>query len=112
MCSILKQVGRGGFWFHSTRVGQALAESLKTNGNLERLDVKNNKIGNGGAEAPAAECLPAGSAGLSDSLPDLTGDSGQCLDFSPNVRPMLSRSPTQTARPWEKAQHQWKLEGA
>ena len=40
--------------------GQALAESLKSNGSLERLDLEHNSIGDRGAEALLAECLPAG----------------------------------------------------
>ena len=40
--------------------GQALAASLKSNGNLSRLHLEGNNIGDGGAEALAAECLPAG----------------------------------------------------
>ena len=45
--------------FPSARVGQALAESLKTNGSLKELYLKNNNIGDRGAEAPAAEaCSP------------------------------------------------------
>ena len=43
--------------------GQALAESLKSNGSLWKLVLKNNKIGDLGAEASAAECLPAGAGG-------------------------------------------------
>eukprot|EP00435_Cladocopium_sp_Y103_P049523 s3762_g15.t1 len=34
--------------------GQAMAESLKSNGSLERLGLENNNIGDPGAEAPAA----------------------------------------------------------
>ena len=49
--------------FPSARVGQALAESLKTNGSLGLLDLKNNNIGVRGAEAPAAERLLAGVEG-------------------------------------------------
>ena len=43
--------------------GQALAESLKTNGSLKGLALENNSIGDRGAEAPALECLPAGVGG-------------------------------------------------
>ena len=42
-------------WFPSARVGQALAESLKTNGSLRELVLENNNIGDRGAEAPATE---------------------------------------------------------
>ena len=49
--------------FPSARVGQALAESLKTNGSLGRLDLGNNSIGDRGAEAPAAECMLVGAEG-------------------------------------------------
>ena len=49
--------------FPSARVGQALAESLKTNGSLKELYLQNNNIGNRGAEAPAAERLLAGVEG-------------------------------------------------
>ena len=46
--------------FPSARVGQALAESLKTNGSLRELVLENNNIGDRGAEAPAAECVFVG----------------------------------------------------
>ena len=49
--------------FPSARVGQALAESLKTNGSLKELQLQNNNIGDCGAEAPAAERLLAGVGG-------------------------------------------------
>ena len=49
--------------FPSARVGQALAESLKTNGSLGSLELQNNNIGVRGAEAPAAERLLAGVGG-------------------------------------------------
>ena len=39
-----------------TPSGQALAESLKSNGNLLRLYLEKNNIGDRGAQAPAAEC--------------------------------------------------------
>ena len=46
-------------FFPSARVDQALAESLKTNGSLGWLALRNNNIGDRGAEAPAAEsCSP------------------------------------------------------
>jgi len=65
VCSVLNQVGRGVNvdWFPSARVGQALAESLKTNGSLGVLGLDNNNIGDRGAEAPAAERLLAGVEG-------------------------------------------------
>ena len=47
----------------SARVGQALAESLKTNGSLGLLYLHDNNIGDRGAEAPAAERLLAGVEG-------------------------------------------------
>jgi len=40
--------------------GQSLAASLKSNGSLQTLWFHSNNIGDGGAEALAAECLPAG----------------------------------------------------
>ena len=49
--------------FPSARVGQALAESLKTNGSLGVLGLHNNNTGVRGAEAPAAERLLAGVEG-------------------------------------------------
>ena len=49
--------------FPSERVGQALAESLKTNGSLGQLFLGENNIGDRGAEAPAAECMHAGAGG-------------------------------------------------
>ena len=49
--------------FPSARVGQALAESLKTNGSLADLLLQNNNIGDRGAEAPAAECMLVGAEG-------------------------------------------------
>ena len=49
--------------FPSARVGQALAESLKTNGSLADLLLQNNSIGDRGAEAPAAECMLVGAGG-------------------------------------------------
>ena len=49
--------------FPSARVGQALAESLKTNGSLKELQLRNNNIGDRGAEAPAAECMLVGAGG-------------------------------------------------
>ena len=49
--------------FPSARVGQALAESLKTNGSLWWLSLHDDNIGDRGAEAPAAERLLAGVEG-------------------------------------------------
>ena len=43
--------------------GQALAESLKTNARLGRLELQHNNIGGRGAEAPAAECMLVGAEG-------------------------------------------------
>ena len=40
--------------------GQALAESLKSNGSLGQLELGNNNIGDCGAEAPAAERMLTG----------------------------------------------------
>ena len=40
--------------------GQALAQSLKSNGSLGELSLHSNNIGDRGAEALLAECLPAG----------------------------------------------------
>ena len=48
--------------------GQALAESLKSNGSLEWLRLQSNNIGDRGAEALLAECLPTGVTGMNDSL--------------------------------------------
>ena len=38
--------------------GQALAESLKSNGSVRFVNLRNNNIGDRGAEALLAECLP------------------------------------------------------
>ena len=40
--------------------GQALTQSLKSNGSLAELDLGGNNIGDRGTEVPVAECLPAG----------------------------------------------------
>ena len=64
MCSVLHLVGREvNSACLSARVGQALAESLKTNGSLADLLLQNNNIGDRGAEAPAAECMLVGAGG-------------------------------------------------
>ena len=52
-----------------TPSGQALAESLKSNGSLRILFLNRNNIGDRGAEALLAECLPCWAVwGMSDSL--------------------------------------------
>ena len=48
--------------------GQALAQSLKSNGSLGELSLHSNNIGDRGAEALLAECLPTGVTGMNDSL--------------------------------------------
>ena len=53
--------------FQQPADGQALAEGLKSNGSLGWLELRNNNIGDRGAEAPAAECLLV-LGDLSDSL--------------------------------------------
>ena len=62
VCSMLGEVGRGvdPKCSRTPPSGQALAASLKSNGNLSRLYLEGNNVGDGGAEALAAECLPAG----------------------------------------------------
>ena len=58
------------------RDGQALAESLKSNGSLEQLYLNSNKIADRGAEAPAAECLPAGVGGWASRHTKIAGQHG------------------------------------
>ena len=62
VCSMLGEVGRGvdPKCSRTPPSGQALAASLKSNGSLQTLWLHSNNIGDGGAEALAAECLPAG----------------------------------------------------
>ena len=54
--------------FPSARVGQALAESLKTNGSLGLLYLHDNNIGDRGAEAPAAGMPARWCPGMRDAL--------------------------------------------
>ena len=62
VCSMLGEVGRGVDPKCSPMPpsGQALAASLKSNRSVELLLLPGNNIGDRGAEALAAECLPAG----------------------------------------------------
>ena len=62
VCSMLGEVGRGvdPKCSPTPPSGQSLAASLKSNGSLQTLWLHSNNIGDGGAEALAAECLPAG----------------------------------------------------
>ena len=63
VCALFLTRWEEGVNFPSARVGQALAESLKTNGSLDWLGLQHNNIGDRGAEAPAAERLLAGVGG-------------------------------------------------
>ena len=48
--------------------GQALGESLNTNGSLRVLKLTSNNIGDRGVQVPVLECLPAGVRGCGDAL--------------------------------------------